>query len=689
MASLGTAWKIVSLGMLAGSLLLGCGDDKGRPPVAPGVGGTSGTGASGGSGGSLGGSAGSSAGASGAAGSSGTGGSGGAGGSGGTVGGSGGTAGAGGGPLVEITSPTEALDPNQDVVVTDDTLEVLCTAQPAPDPVNPSSVLIELLDYQHAVVDDQVGQATGNPNEYSASFVLTTLANGPISLRCSASDTASPKKTGEDTLATFVDHGPQIIVGKPADASVYPLAGAVPFEFEVKPAPLATGDVEADVAYVDLNVGGVVIPATKDPGNPDGYKLSIDFNDKTLFPQAPAGDVPVVITAENSRTPTAAENQKSYFFKVDGTGPVITVKSHKDQDIIGGKITLIFTVTDAISSVDPNTVSVELNQVEYLFGNGQWSQNGDEFSFTFDSANVSGSKVQITVNIGASDVAGNASQGESLVLYLDNYPPTIDLDPGNVRTRKKSGTTVLCSESFDPLGVATNDLDDINPFALFRVLVWDRTNFVTGQSVTYMAGTDQTSVILYLQPDSGTIPLLINNDLDAECDAIQTVSGGNTIPQLNLAKITPAGNAWFHGNDQAAVPAMDASCTPGNEPNPPNYLCTSQASDLRTVIRHDAATVEPVLYGIGQMTGLECTGTGWEISSQLMNATQKEGWFCLAAAAKDKVQNASVSAPLRVCYDDPNTSFQPACAISSTTPPTCTDGCTPPPGFGPAILALH
>src|SRR5690606_12371760 len=121
------------------------------------------------------------------------------------------------------------------------------------------------------------------------------------------------------------------------------------------------------------------------------------------------------------------------------------------------------------------------NQTEYPNGTGQWSVVGNEYTFTFDSANVSGSKVQLTVNITAKDVAGNESTGASLILYLDNQPPTIDLDPGNVRSTRKQGPTGLqCSESFDPLGVSTNDGATIQSFAMFRALVWDRTNAIDG-----------------------------------------------------------------------------------------------------------------------------------------------------------------------------------------------------------------
>ena len=672
--------------------LVSCGGDghAGNLPQGSGGGGTggteAGTGATGGNGGT---------GGTGAKdGGGGTGGTGASGGTGGTAGDSGTDGGSvPGAPTVKVIFPTAATDPGTDVVVVGAQLDALCTVEKSTLagalPVDPTTIKIAVLDASKTVVDEFPGTATTNLNEFKASFVLTPIASGKFSVRCTAGDTSTPAKTGTDSISTFVDHGPDITVTTPADGSAYPLTGAVPFVFKVSPALLATTDPEADVDTVKLTVNGVNIPPTPDVSVPNGYKNPIDFNDKTLFPQVPSGSIPVVIEGTNKRTPTAAKRIKSYNFTLDGQGPVITIKSPKNQDIIGGKVPLTFSVVDLGSGVDQKTINVELNQQANLYAaTTQWSNTGNDYSFTFDSANVAGSKVQVTVNVTASDKAGNKSSGASVLLYLDNQPPIVDLDPGNVRLKKKSGTNYLCSESFDPLGsLAANDADPypatVTPFKHFRALVWDKTNTIGGQTVFYYAATDPTSVYLYLQPDGPTVPLLINNDADPECDALNTVVGGKAIPSLQLNAVKPVGSPWYQTDNPSTAPAI-SGCNLAAE-TPPSHLCTNNVSDLSVVVEHGGLTAEPVVYGIGQLTGLECTGTGWELSSQLAQATQKEGWFCLAAVAKDKVGNTAISRPLRVCYDDPSTTFQPACALSSTTPPSCTDGCTPPGGFAPYL----
>jgi hypothetical protein len=94
------------------------------------------------------------------------------------------------------------------------------------------------------------------------------------------------------------------------------------------------------------------------------------------------------------------------------------------------------------------------------------------------------------------------------------------------------------------------------------------------------------------------------------------------------------------------------------------------------VVQHDVRGVnEPVVYGMGGLTGLECTGSAW---NPIAISENVDGWICYAARADDKKANTGFSRPLRVCYDNPNIPGSPACADGGSIPPTCTDGCTAP-----------
>lgn len=653
-------------------LAVACGDDDRPETVAPGSGGTAGSFNSGGSGGSGG-----SSGASGGSGGS-------------SDGGDGPTA--SGAPVVTITRP-DALDhPNDGEVIVDDQVEVTCrvtkSSEPGSQPVNAASVMLTAHDAAGNVVDQVSGQPL-TPNEYRGSLVISSVSNGVVQFGCSASDTSDPPLVGTDRVSTFVDHGPLINVTSPLPDSAHALIGAVRFEFTVEPAPLADGDDGAAIDEVELDVNGIPIAAT----NVDGYSWAADvnLNDPLVFPTTPAGAVPVVIRASNVRTPIAGETFVSYSFLVDGRGPVIQISSHEDEDIIPGQDTLVFTVTDDHVGVDPQTVVVTLNGVKHRYDptDPNWSYQIEDGRFTFriDSRNIAGSISQITILIEAEDNVGNRSDGTSLTLYLDEFPPIVDLDPGNVREIRRDGPDHVCSDSFDPLGTAPNDLDTVVDFILPRALVWDLTNSAPGQIWHYLSGADSQRVHLYLK-DQTSVPLIVDTDSDGICDDIDR---SLVLPYQVLRPVAPGGTPPEQGNSTepplavfsppAELDEADCKLQARELPRP---LCNGE-SDLTRVIGHGVAfSEESVVYAKGSLNDPECTGGQWEITPHV-----DEGWICLAAVAYDNVGNRGVSAPLRLCYDSPLQPGTPACVTDKSNPPTCRANCTAPPRFEPSFIVVR
>jgi len=103
------------------------------------------------------------------------------------------------------------------------------------------------------------------------------------------------------------------------------------------------------------------------------------------------------------------------------------------------------------------------------------------------------------------------------------------------------------------------------------------------------------------------------------------------------------------------------------------------------VIQHSITSAEePVIYGKGSITTLECTGGEWELTP-----VAQEGWVCLVTVAKDRVGNRAISPPLRLCFDNPRTVAEPTCLSDKSNPPSCTANCTPPPHWAARILELH
>jgi hypothetical protein len=644
-----------------------------------------------------------------------------------------GTSGAGGGeieagvpgaPSVSITSPEAVNNPDVGHVLIDSTVEVLCQVTPSPDPgaplLNKSTISIEMLDGTGKSLETDAAEPTSNADEYSSQFGLTGIPNGVVAFRCTASDRSTPPLTGSDTLSTMVDHGPTIIVTSPMPDSAQSLKKPVNFEFSVEAAPLADGDMGALVGDVTLKTDGVDIPLTESPTQPGLFQTNVDYGDPLLFAVAPTGSVSVVITATNRRTPTPATSAAPYVFDIDGVGPVITINLPTAGQILGGNIALQFTVDDAAASGNPNsssgvkasTVFVQLDELDPIYYDPSdpihWGLDvsGTKFVYRFDSTEFR-TQPQINVDVGAEDNAGNLSIGQAITIFLDNVPPIVDLDPPMIREIQASvsdgppymGMAMTptsypdrCSAPFDPLGSAVNDLASVKAIALYRAFVFDLTNDASGQIFHHFAAVDQGSVRLYVQPDP-TLPVLIDTDNDGICDAIP-----DGLRFQAMLPIPPdSRDPPLNGDDLSMPPAVAGLCGFGPKPVSVTQLCEPAESDLIHVVKHPMPKnpPEPVVYGIGPIDGVACTGHDWQLANLIPlvdpadpQGPRKEGWVCLAARATDNAGNTGVSPPLRVCFDDDRKGGTPGCRLNPAMnpPPTCTDGCRVPSGYTNSLL---
>jgi hypothetical protein len=608
-------------------------------------------------------------------------------------------------PIVKITSPANITDPNTEGVVVGDTVDVLCevtaSTDPGARPVDPGTVKIQLTDSVTTVTANNTvsTQNPNNPAEYKATFVLTNTAHGSVSFTCSAGDTSRPAVTGSDTITNFVDKGPVIVVTDPKPDTFHALKDTLPVDFTVTPAPLGDGDTGAAVGGVTLEVDGQAWKCDQS-STPGRYVCDVDLTNTTYFSPPPAGEVPVNITAANSRQPTPAVRTYASFIQVDGTPPIITVTTPKSGAMIGGQTALTFTVKDTDSGVDPNTVVVTINQKAHFYDGDvqRWEVNlaTGTFTFYFDEVDLQPSHVQATITIDAADKVGNPTndgtgqRGATLVLYLDTESPIVDLDPPTVRERKKSGVDWLCSNAFDPLGDAVSQRQVVNNTRYFRALVWDLTSEASqDQPVSYYAGPDPNSVYLYLR-DNVTADFVIDSNHDGFCDDVKPLPAPELEHLQQLLPIPAAGAASYMPEPSGwgdPVPG-DGYCKAGTDTQPPNHLCAREASSLTRVIRYVGLAGESAIYGISpDASGLECTGRYWELGA-VIDRKPPEGWLCVAARASDKLGNVGVSEPLIICYDDDNIPGSPDCVdpanpgysidpAAADPPITCTDGCQP------------
>jgi len=598
-----------------------------------------------------------------------------------------GDAGAGGspgmdadGPIVEIMSPAEARNVDGAVLV-DDAVTVVCSVTESGSPraaaIDSGSVRITLEDSTGTIVGEKSAVLTQR-GEYAADFALTAAAAGKVMFACSASD--KNLRTSTDTISTFVDHGPLITISTPEPSSAHPLDDLA-VQFFVAPSPLAKDDDAAEVGEVKLTFDGKDFDV--DEISPGKYETSLPLYNIEIFPEAPMGSV--TISASNKRKPKPATALKPYSIFVDGVGPTIAITSPPPQAVVGGTVVLSFNVTDVGSGVDPDSVYVTLfsnDQPRFFDPLNGWARNGDKFTFAFDSKLVAAIEpVQTTINVKASDNVGNSSaSGQSIQLYLDNMPPQVDLDPLPVRARSADS----CSGSFDPVGHAVPDdlggqlgSDVLTRFAFFRVLVNEQTNDA-GQSLHYFAGTSQSDVRLYLQvePSKAGTKLLVNKNpgVDDTCDDIGGIDSLTAPPPFTAMQPLPKTGGPPAENTAEPVSAAGCTKTLGG---PPVNLCPAHDSDMFYVAYNDVLH-EPFVYTVGVPDPNAASCAGIDLAFVPLGAKAVEGWVCIAARAVDKVGNVGISPPLRVCVDDPGIPGTPDCRIMSTTPPSCTDGCTPP-----------
>ncbi|HEY6728521.1 MAG TPA: hypothetical protein VI197_31135 [Polyangiaceae bacterium] len=588
------------------------------------------------------------------------------------AGGSSSSGGSGGGsdiptaPLVEIIAPEDASIPD---AVHDATLDVSCKVTQSEAvgaaPLDPSTVVVELLDGDE-LVDSQAGAEGDESDVYEASFAVQNVPSGPITVRCSATDTSPDAVEGSDEVQAFLDHGPLVTVIAPLPAAAESPLGAVVFEYEVTPDELAADDAGAAVEMVELTVKGQDFEIAPLQDDPNVYRTTIDFSDPTIFPEVPEGSVSVAFTATNARGIAHAER---YDFLLDSTGPAIAIASPGDGAVVGGTVNLVIALPEDASGINLDTLEVQLNDTTYPYDpDGTWAISEGEAVFQFEAAALGGG-AQITVNVRVEDNAGNVSPGASSLFYLDEYGPIVMLDPPNFRALNSNGQ---CSYSFDPLGSSPNQGARVDSTEVYRALVWDRTNSAGG-SVLHMAGADRGSVQLFIRkPDS---PLVVDTTGDDVCDDI---ADADALAFQDLAPLGADGSPWFGDAEEDPGPDVPprGECPGGTSANPPNYLCDDE-SDLRTVVHHSTEPSESVVYAIapGQDSPL-CKGLEWELTTVFPGY---EGWVCLAARAFDEVGNRGVSKPLAVCVDGP-LAGQPSCATDlDEAPPDCTDECNDPP----------
>jgi hypothetical protein len=589
-------------------------------------------------------------------------------------GGEGGTAGVPGAPSVEVRAPEDA-----DVLA--DTLEATCAVlsddAPGASPVNPSSVVVQLLDQDGEVVVEGPAAVAG-ADEFTVAFPLADVPSGRYTVTCSGSDSALPPLTGIAEVSVLIDHGPAIEAINPLANGYLARAGLHDFEVKIRPVPLFPDDDDAElVGDPILTVDHQEFTLVPKDGEADVFIVEgIDFEDEELFPEPPPDQTAVVVTAENGR---AVSGRLDYNVAVDGTGPAITIASPTPATIIGNRVTFVFDITDDFSGVDWDSLVVVAKDIPIPFdaASSRWAQSGNTATLEINTSDYSAA-TQMAINVTVADIAGNvSSNGADATYFLDQQPPMLALDPPNVRLIDKTPATAdLCSYAFDAVGAgAVNHGDSTPNLVQFRALAWDVTNEEEGQTIFYYSAVDTTSIRLWLAPADGDT-LLLDDPLDDGniCDSIAIDDNVSTV-QLN--PITVGGLAHFSDEPGDLLPGPDMTgiCQYNVNTAPPAHLC-GDVSDLSYAVGQMlGGNSYPAVYAPLVGAGVLCTGGQQSVAALLGDY---EGWVCAAVSGEDRAGNVAVSAPIAFCMDNPTTEDSPTCVgEGAIAAPDCTGTCIP------------
>lgn len=256
----------------------------------------------------------------------------------------------------------------------------------------------------------------------------------------------------------------------------------------------------------------VTAPSTSSYNNNDGhyYPVTVKATDE-------AGNV----TTKNDTDVTLGNSLK---LKVkEKVAPVITITSPTaSARLTNNKPQIAFTVTDADSGVNPDTIKITIGTTDITTGISKTaSDKGFTCTYIPTTALADGSN---TVKVNASDYDGNAASQKSVTFIIDTVPPTLSVTaPANGLVTNQAACTVTGS---------TNDATS-SPCTVMVKL-----NAGTAQAVTVNA--DGTfSKALTLVSGNNTIVVTSTDSAGKSSTVTRTVALDTVAPTIKSVTITP------------------------------------------------------------------------------------------------------------------------------------------------------
>ena len=555
-----------------------------------------------------------------------------------------------GGPLVSILQPVATSDPSADTLATAPDLSIECLVESSGEPVDDSSVVIQVLGEGGATATPSV--VNRGDGSFEATASISSFANGSLQVSCEASNSEGTRACTGVAVDTLLDLGPGVEILSPS-ASGAILSGAMTVRYVVTALPVTDADtvdsvpVSWQVVVAGQPIDSVLESQTDTTAT---FSATVNFDDPTLYQTPLDGMYQLSVSSTNGRGVTRTETLE---VTVDSAGPGITIDEPELGEVIGGATDVVATISDP-SGIDPSQVSFSIGSEK--FDMSPVSGTSNRFQGSFDANQYPTSIGEVTINVVAFDIAGNEYTA-SVVVELDGVPPIMELDPADVREGREAKDGLECSALFDPLGAdrpssgeggAIDEGDIVKAISYIRARVEDRGN----PTASYKSGVDSGSVQVWILGDPSKA-LVIDTDDDSTCDSLNPdVLPGNQVGNtpavaIDLTALSPTGTADFLPGQTFGGAPQYSSCTSGTATDPGDTVCNNVTLPRFIPDNTDPTGSNPGIYVKGPITSIYCMGDPFDWQTALDGI---EGPACMAVAAQDERGNSSVSPPLRVCF---------------------------------------
>ena len=263
--------------------------------------------------------------------------------------------------------------------------------------------------------------------------------------------------------------------------------------------------------------------------NPDNgkYEASITAPTTSSYNQ-PNHYYNVTVEATNTAGTTVTTNGTTLsglqLVVKEKTAPIITITAPTaSSTLTNNKPTITWTVTDADSGVDPDSISIKIDSASAVTADITKTPEGKGFTCSYTPATaLTDGPHTITVN--ASDYDGNAATAKSVTFKVDTTPPTLSVSSPaaglitNTAALTVSGTTNDATSSPVTVKITLNGAD---------------------QGTVTVASSGAFSKAVTLKEGNNTIVVTATDAVGKASTITRTVTLDTSAPKITAATITP------------------------------------------------------------------------------------------------------------------------------------------------------